>query len=58
MIMGITFKEFSKDYERWAWQINGNVSYHEDIKMFSLTAKDTSYVLGVLDDGYIIHGYF
>ncbi len=56
--MGITFKEFSKDYERWAWQINGNVSYHEDIKMFSLTAKDTSYVLGVLDDGYIIHGYF
>ena len=56
--MGIVFKEFHKDYERWAWQINGNVSYHEDLKMFTLNAKDTSYVLGVLDDGYIIHGYF
>ncbi len=56
--MGIKFKEFHKDYERWAWQINDNISYHEDIKMFSLTAKDTSYVLGVLDDGYIVHGYF
>ncbi len=56
--MGILFKEFHKDYERWAWQINGNVSYAEDLKMFTLNAKDTSYVLGVLDDGYIIHGYF
>ena len=56
--MSIKVQDFSKDYKRWAWQINDNVSYHEDLKLFRLDAKNTSYVFGVTDEGYLIHGYF
>ncbi|MBQ7980511.1 MAG: alpha-galactosidase, partial [Oscillospiraceae bacterium] len=56
--MSIKVQEFHKDYERWAWQINGNVSYAEDIVLFRLDAKNTSYVFGATDDGYLIHAYY
>ncbi|MDE6595273.1 MAG: alpha-galactosidase, partial [Oscillospiraceae bacterium] len=56
--MGIKIQEYHKDYKRWAWQINDNVTFPEDIKMFKLDAKDTSYVFGVIDEGFLVHGYF
>lgn len=56
--MGIKIQDYHKDYKRWAWQINDNVTFTEDIKMFKLDAKDTSYVFGVIDEGFLVHGYF
>lgn len=56
--MGIKIQEYHKDYKRWAWQINDNLTFPEDIKMFKLDAKDTSYVFGVIDEGFLVHGYF
>lgn len=56
--MGIKIQDYHKDYKRWAWQINDNVTFPEDIKMFKLDAKDTSYVFGVIDEGFLVHGYF
>ena len=50
----IKVQEFHKDYTRWAWQINDNISYAEDIVLFKLDAKNTSYVFGATDDGYLI----
>ncbi len=54
----INVQEFHKDYKRWAWQINDNISYAEDIILFKLDAKNTSYVFGATDDGYLIHAYY
>ena len=56
--MSIKVQEFHKDYKRWAWQINDNISYAEDIVLFKLDAKNTSYVFGATDDGYLIHAYY
>lgn len=56
--MSIIIQDFHKEYKRWAWQINDNVTFTEDIKLFRLDAKDTSYVFGVIDEGYLVHGYF
>ena len=56
--MSIKIQDYHKDYKRWAWQINDNVTFPEDIKMFKLDAKDTSYVFGVIDEGFLVHGYF
>ncbi len=54
----IKVQEFHKDYKRWAWQINDNISYAEDIILFKLDANNTSYVFGATDDGYLIHAYY
>lgn len=56
--MSIKVTEHHKDYKRWAWQINDNVVYSEDLIMFRLDAKGTSYVFGVIDEGFLIHGYY
>lgn len=56
--MSIKIQNYHKDYKRWAWQINDNVTFPEDIIMFKLDAKDTSYVFGVIDEGFLVHGYF
>lgn len=56
--MSIKINEYHKEYKRWAWQINDNVTFPEDIIMFQLDAKDTSYIFGVIDEGYLVHGYF
>lgn len=56
--MGIKVQNYHKEYKRWAWQINGNIAFPEDITMFQLNAKDTSYIFGVIDEGYLVHGYF
>lgn len=56
--MGIKIQEYHKEYKRWAWDLNDNITFTEDIKMFKLDAKDTSYVFGVIDEGFLVHGYF
>lgn len=56
--MSIKIQNYHKEYKRWAWQINDNVTFPEDITMFKLDAKDTSYVFGVIDEGYLVHGYY
>lgn len=54
----IKITNYHKEYKRWAWQINDNITFPEDITMFQLDAKDTSYIFGVIDEGYLVHGYF
>lgn len=56
--MSIKVANYHKEYKRWAWQINDNITFPEDITMFQLDAKDTSYIFGVIDEGYLVHGYF
>lgn len=56
--MSIKITNYRKEYKRWAWQINDNITFPEDITMFQLDAKDTSYIFGVIDEGYLVHGYF
>ena len=56
--MSIKIANYHKEYKRWAWQINDNVTFPEDITMFQLDAKDTSYIFGVIDEGYLVHGYY
>ncbi len=56
--MSIKVTNYHKEYKRWAWQINDNITFPEDITMFQLDAKDTSYIFGVIDEGYLVHGYF
>lgn len=56
--MSIKINEYRKEYKRWAWQINNNVTFSEDITMFQLDAPNTSYIFGVIDEGYLVHGYF
>ena len=56
--MSIKVTNYHKEYKRWAWQINDNVTFPEDITMFQLDAKDTSYIFGVIDEGYLVHGYY
>ncbi|MCM1024039.1 MAG: alpha-galactosidase [Prevotella sp.] len=56
--MSIKIQTYHKDYKRWAWQINDNVTFPEDITMFKLDAPNTSYVFGVIDEGYLVHGYY
>lgn len=55
--MSIKITNYHKEYKRWAWQINDNITFPEDITMFQLDAKDTSYIFGVIDEGYLVHGY-
>lgn len=56
--MSIKVTNYHKEYKRWAWQKNDNITFPEDITMFQLDAKDTSYIFGVIDEGYLVHGYF
>jgi len=56
--MSIKINNYHKEYKRWAWQINDYQTFPEDITMFQLDAKDTSYIFGVIDEGYLVHGYF
>lgn len=56
--MSIKITNYHKEYKRWAWQINDNITFPEDITMFQLDAKGTSYIFGIIDEGYLIHGYF
>lgn len=56
--MSIREAAFEKEYTRYAWQLGKNVSYTEKITEFILQAKDTEYVIAVLDGGYIAHIYF
>lgn len=56
--MSIKITNYHKEYKRWAWQINDNITFPEDITMFQLDAKGTSYIFGVIDEGYLVHGYF
>ena len=56
--MSIKVTNYHKEYKRWAWQINDNITFPEDITMFQLDAKDTSYIFGVIDEGYLVHGYY
>lgn len=56
--MSIKITNYHKEYKRWAWQKNDNITFPEDITMFQLDAKDTSYIFGVIDEGYLVHGYY
>ncbi len=54
--MGIKIQEYHKEYMKKSW--NGDTPFNVDVKMFKLDGKDTSYVFGVIDEGFLIHGYF
>ena len=54
--MGIKIQEIHKEYMKKSW--NGDTPFDVDVKMFKLDGKDTSYVFGVIDEGFLVHGYF
>ena len=54
--MGIKIQEYHKEYMKKSW--NGDTPFDVDVKMFKLDGKDTSYVFGVIDEGFLVHGYF
>ena len=54
--MSIKIQEYHKEYMKKSWQ--GDVAFDVDVKMFQLDALNTSYIFGVIDDGYLIHGYY
>jgi len=54
----ITVKDICKNYTRYVWQINSQASYSENIKLFTLQSKSSTYSLAVLEEGYISHVYY
>ena len=56
--MSIKVQEFHKEYERYVWQTNSYENYTEDIKLFTMQAKDTTYALAVLESGLVAHVYY
>lgn len=56
--MSIKVQEFRKEYERYVWQTNSYENYTEDIKLFTMQAKDTTYALAVLESGLVAHVYY
>ncbi len=54
----ITVKELHKCYNRYVWQTNSNEDYTEDIKLFTLQAKDTTYAFAALESGLLAHVYY
>ncbi|MCI5904921.1 MAG: alpha-galactosidase [Oscillospiraceae bacterium] len=54
----ITVKELHKCYTRYVWQTNSNEEYTEDIKLFTLQAKDTTYAFAALESGLMAHVYY
>ena len=56
--MNITVKEMKKTYNRYVWQTNSYEDFTEDLKLFTLQAKNTTYALAALESGHIVHVYF
>ncbi len=54
----ITVKELNKTYSRYVWQTNSNEDFTEDLKLFTLQAKNTTYALAALESGLMAHVYF
>ncbi|MBQ8826224.1 MAG: alpha-galactosidase, partial [Oscillospiraceae bacterium] len=47
-----------KTYNRYVWQTNSYEDFTEDLKLFTLQAKNTTYALAALESGHIVHVYF
>ena len=58
MNSNITVKEMQKTYNRYVWQTNSYEDFTEDLKLFTLQAKNTTYALAALESGHIVHVYF
>ena len=56
--MNIAVKEMKKTYNRYVWQTNSYEDFTEDLKLFTLQAKNTTYALAALESGHIAHVYF
>lgn len=56
--MSIKEQTIKKEYSRYAWQTNSNEPFTEEMKLFTLNAKDTTYALAALESGHIAHVYY
>ena len=58
MANNITCKEFKKELTSFMWMQNGDVTYTDDMKLFTLQSKNSTYALCALESGYICHVYY
>lgn len=54
----ITCSEMMKTYSRYVWQTNSNEDFTEELMLFTLQAKNTTYVIAVLESGLLAHVYY
>ena len=54
----ITCSEMMKTYSRYVWQTNSNEDFTEELMLFTLQAKDTTYAIAVLESGLLAHVYY
>ena len=56
--MPISEKVIKKEYNGYSWQTNSTVPFTEEMRIFTLSAKETTYALAVLESGCIAHVYY
>ena len=56
--MSITEQKLTKESSRYMWQTNSDVPFTEEMILFTLNAKNTTYALAALSDGHLAHAYY
>ncbi len=54
----IKYQELHKEYPRYFWQTGKDETFTEDMKLFTLQSRNSTYALAVLEDGFICHVYY
>ena len=54
----ITVTDHVKDYTMYVYQTDTYVPFTENIKLFTLQGKTSTYTLAVLEEGYVCHVYY
>ena len=54
----IKVQPLNKVYSRYVWQTNSNEDFTEDMTLFTLQAKNTTYAFAALESGLLAHVYF
>lgn len=54
----IKVQSLNKVYSRYVWQTNSNEDFTEDMTLFTLQAKNTTYAFAALESGLLAHVYF
>ncbi|MBQ8568598.1 MAG: alpha-galactosidase [Oscillospiraceae bacterium] len=56
--MSIKEQSIKKEYSQYRWQTNSDEIFTEEMKLFTLNAKDTTYALAALESGHLAHVYY
>ncbi len=54
----IKYQELNKEFTSYMWMKNGDVTYTDNMKLFTLQSKNSTYALAALEDGFICHIYY